>query len=545
MILEKEMQMGKKHVDDDAYHNLAEKKAAIGKVAIDSLFVLSEQTNLGVYELILEAHRYFSIGLQYADDFQDFREDMINCQVNWSVLRMKNIFKEEGLNIENYSVDELKKHMYIRGVAIETLSQALMFYHKALKVISKIILKPLLFEEVIQEKILETKRTMVAIEQYMLIYDKKIELSKVEKFNYPYFSFKNIAFINSEIAKTLEQMIASIMNDASKDFFETKHIMYLGTDEGFQNNGEIHVGDVFQRAIVLDIICDLKDKLNTDFFDSLVANELDYLLGQKRDTGVGGWSYFPTVKEIAPDIDDLGQIVQCFSRTNSLYLINQYLAPLFEVVFLDNYNKITGGIETWIVPVNDRSEIESMQNYFNESKWGKGPDNEVVANFLYGITLAPYFAKQYAQELNKSIEFLFSQQEHEGFWRSRWYYGKFYGTYTCLRLFNKQGIFNNKIKRAIDFILHNQNEDGSWNNEAGEKGILDTSFALLCLSLYPDQSKISIEKGIQYLINAFRIEPSVYIEPFILPKAGQPYKSKTITTAYALKAIVNSLNALK
>ncbi|PSD43841.1 hypothetical protein C7E23_12335 [Elizabethkingia anophelis] len=46
-----------------------------------------------------------------------------------------------------------------------------------------------------------------------------------------------------------------------------------------------------------------------------------------------------------------------------------------------------GGIETWIIPNYNLSELQKKQDYFNRSKWGKGPDVEVVANFAYALQL--------------------------------------------------------------------------------------------------------------------------------------------------------------
>jgi hypothetical protein len=184
MLIERDLNENSSFFDLDTYHDLSEKKSALGKIAVDSLFLLSEKKFYEDYKKILEAHKYFSIALQYNDDFQDFKEDKLNNQVNWLVQRLNIILKEEGIEPKNFSTEYLNKYMYIKGVASESLHIALDFYNKALKTIAKLRVEATLFKKVINEKIIETRSTIVAIEQYTLIYKKKVELFNLKNTSY-------------------------------------------------------------------------------------------------------------------------------------------------------------------------------------------------------------------------------------------------------------------------------------------------------------------------------------------------------------------------
>ena len=174
--------------------------------------------------------------------------------------------------------------------------------------------------------------------------------------------------------------------------------------------------------------------------------------------------------------------------------------------------------------------MEKLQEHYNKTKWGEGPDNEVVANFIYGLVLLN--EEKYQNKIDLSVSFLLNTQNKEGFWASRWYYG----TYVCLRLFSKLNLQNDNISKAIFFIENSQNIDGGWGlNDKSDP--LNTAMSLLSLSYYKNDS-VTVKKAISYLKKTQFENGSWCAVDFIRPKTNEPYKSKTITTAYVLKALI-------
>ena len=239
---------------------------------------------------------------------------------------------------------------------------------------------------------------------------------------------------------------------------------------------------------------------------------------------VGAWQYFPSVQEIAPDIDDLAQIMQFFIHIGKKDKIAKHCQKAIDTA-INSRSCANGGIETWILPKHDLTSLQQKQQYFNESKWGTGPDVEVVANFLYALHL--YDPKAYLSVIQKGISYLFSQQKEEGYWESRWYYGNYYGTYVCVRLlqcFGEQ--YTNQIQCAVNYIkTHLPTEP------------LSIALALLTLKtvgLNTDETAIILRKQ---LLATQNTSGGWEAMNFIKPKAYEPYKSETLTTAYALKAL--------
>jgi squalene-hopene/tetraprenyl-beta-curcumene cyclase len=284
-----------------------------------------------------------------------------------------------------------------------------------------------------------------------------------------------------------------------------------------------------------------------DFFNNqlnpILEKEIDYLLSKRITHGVGGWNYFPTVAEIAPDADDLGQILQVFVKSNQIEQYRQHFDTPIAVLLSDNYLS-SGGFETWIVPKNDQSLLQQIQNMFNETKWGKGPDTEVVANMLYGLFL--YDNTKYQKQIVDGCAYLINQQEAEGFWNSRWYYGPFYGTYTVVKILSLAGKGEENVQKGIDFLLNSQKTNGGWGFTGNSQDALSTAIAMLTLCFEKDTAKIknALENGLAFLQNSQKEDGTWAAVKFIAPKMNEPYSSSTLVSSFILKAVVSAYRRL-
>ena len=269
---------------------------------------------------------------------------------------------------------------------------------------------------------------------------------------------------------------------------------------------------------------------------NFLKNECQYLISLRNKDTIGGWSYFPTVQEIAADIDDLGQMIQLFVLSANQQLVDDYCHNVITIA-LDERMLANGGIETWLIPVKNQSNVQKRQEHFNSTKWGKGPDVEVVANFAYSLAILD--KEKYAHVIKKTISYVIGQQNDKGYWKSRWYYGNYYGTYVCLRLLKQFEELNAKeIQKALDFITESQNNDGGFSIEQNKvSDPLSTSLAILGLKVFFDKDCEVIEKAVRYLTSSQSEDGSWKAVDFIKPKIHEPYKNKTLTTAYVLKAL--------
>ncbi len=511
----------KEIVSFSEYEVLADYKSAFGKVAIDCLNVYSNNCNKDRYELLLLSHRYFSIGFQLYDDVKDFKEDVTNRQFNWVLYLFKNQFRNE---FETLDTNTCNKLLFIRGLAQNIIKEAISYFEKAAITIETIGISSK-WQETIDSVKKEITSYLDITEGYLLTLNKRIELDQERNTS----EFIDLSELKSS---SVVKGLTYIQNDFNKNFSELKHVMYLSKQDGFENEEKVHVGDIFQRAMVADCIVSISKKHNL-LIDKYLNNEIEYIIEKRNKDIVGAWSYFPTVKEIAADIDDLGQVIQLFIMSGRKDLIEKYCHTAI-IIAIKERSCSNGGIETWIIPNANLSQLQKKQKYLNKTKWGVGPDVEVVANFIYALYI--YNATSYTKIIETGINFIINEQRASGYWESRWYLGNLYGTYVCIRLLY---LFGNKyieqISKATNYVQSIQNKDGGWGLYH-DSDALSTSLALLILNKFPvfDQEIIN---GKNYLLMSQLEDGSWNSIEFIKPRNNESYKSKTLTTAFALMAI--------
>ncbi|MCJ7467959.1 MAG: terpene cyclase/mutase family protein [Maribacter sp.] len=506
------------------YADLADQKTAFGKVAIDCIYLLSNQKDDALYHALVKSHYYFSLGFQLYDDVKDYSEDIKKGQFNWAIYEQRKMMNDAPLN-SDYGV--LHKLLFINGIGQKILGKSISCFRRALEILDPYI------ESEWKGIVLETKEIIEnyldSTEGYVRTIEKKVQIKRQGTVDYSFFRY----------GKTRDKVLKNGLDFIKKSFLENyaelKHIMFLSKSEGFQNEQEIHSSDVFQRALLnecLIAICKENNFNSTKFFE----RECQYLVAQRNRDAIGGWSYFPSVVEIAADIDDLGQMIQLFIACGKSSLVDAYCMQAIQIA-LSQRTCSNGGLETWIIPKENQNAIQQKQDLFNTSKWGKGPDIEVVANFMYA--LHQFDSIKYLNPIKNAIKFIVENQNEQGYWDSRWYYGRYYGTYVCLRLFKEyKDLFPAYMLKAIEYIIDHQNKDGGFSTEPGKTSDpLATAFALLSLKLFLNSEHRASMRAENYLRRAQQVDGSWNESNFIKPKAQEPYKSKTITTAFVLKAM--------
>ena len=486
------------------------------------MFILdnSEKKSSELYNVLLESHYNFSVAFQLYDDVTDFKKDFLGKQFNKAVYELSNI-----LTGREYDVEIMNKLLYIEGVGVKILNESISYLDRAKKY--------LIDDTTLWYKtIIDFRKT---ISEYRDITNGYIEVLRTKKQLYKKSIADDLFFDFHHIKEdVIKEGIGFIKKDYLRDYAELKHVMFLGEIEDFENQNNIHISDTFQRTLLNDCICDITNLLKIDS-KGYLQKEIEYILGRRNHDSIGGWSYFPTVKEIAADIDDLGQIMQFFIKTGKEDLIHNHCLNAIRIAIEDRVNT-EGGIETWIIPNYNLSELQKKQDYFNRSKWGKGPDVEVVANFAYALQL--FSPLEYSEVIKNAVEYMASNQEDDGTWKSRWYFGSFYGTFICLRLFDTVKEDGCRVKeKTLDLLQKSQNLNGSYGKE-GEY-ILSTVFAIFCMNIldFPDINYLK-QNAKEFLL-ANQMEDGGWIaEHFIKPKLQEPYGSRTLTTAYVLKALL-------
>ncbi|HEV8020562.1 MAG TPA: prenyltransferase/squalene oxidase repeat-containing protein [Candidatus Lustribacter sp.] len=309
-------------------------------------------------------------------------------------------------------------------------------------------------------------------------------------------------------------------------------------EQGFDVEGDTQSGDIFQRAAILDALADLR--AFDPRLDALVERESQYLIDARGREHPGGWSYFPGLRELPPDADDLAQIMQALIRNGRENDVIAYCAePL--AVLLDECSERPGVFETWIVP-RARDARYERQRWWIANAWGAGPDAEVIANLLYALTL--HAPEQYADVIRGGMQYVVDQQNREGVWSASWYHGPFYPTYVACRCIASGSGDAAALDRARSAVLRAQRSDGGWGF-GNTSDALSTAFALLTLP----RSEAAAKYAIAYLTETQESDGGWAAVPWIKMELGRAegmvrhvlsYGSRTITCAYVLRALATA-----
>jgi len=533
----------RKRIDEEMYNQIAMNRNAVGLIALTAVYHLQNNHGKHKYQTLSAIHNNFAIAYQILDDIKDIKKDYENKQLNFVLLKLNNSRKA---NLEE-SIDRKIKYFYLSGM-----------YKK--------VYKHLLGK--IEFGIALSKKTNADIWTYAL--DKFWKLASEELHNMNGFikcikirdaltrnkntrsdSYKSLltaAAVFKKLHKIEQDTISFLFEQADHGYGELKHVIYLNKNIGLTTTKEIHVNDTFQRAIISDVLCDCRDILDIDL-SRMLENETMYLVKKRQRDTIGGWSYYPKIKEIAADADDLGQILQLFVRSGKNIYIQKYISQPLDILLKERTNR-DGGIETWIIPKKSSNITHLRQEKYN-NMWGTGPDVEVMANLVYGLCL--YDFKLYYKQIVKSCKYLISHRDSNGSWQSKWYYGSYYGTYVIIRLIiyvlkkdatASTNFLYKSLNKTIVFYETSQQKDGGWSMKNNKSDLLNSALAVLTiLNIYnlrkEEKIRKQVLKGYRYLLKASNItlyEP--YNIPFIKPRINDPYSSKTITVSYISKAFL-------
>lgn len=351
--------------------------------------------------------------------------------------------------------------------------------------------------------------------------------------------------ILNRIDNSIRLALRFMERQRSLGFSEATHRMNFPKKSGFTGGSEEHEGKVFQLTVIINALLDASSAGFEVNWEG-IEKDITYILNMKSRVS-GGWKYFPSLTELPPDADDLAQILQVLSRYEWSD-ISTYCDDAISLIFNQNPHR-NGSFETWIIDYSNNDIDHQKMLYAIETKWGKEPDVEVMANFLYALYL--YNPDQFDMEIKNGLNFIIKNQEKNGYWNSTWYWGKYYGSYICSRIISTLSPTHESLNHTYRFIINSQNEDGGWGHQ--QSNAIDTAFGLLTLINLQNSKLIDVTiflNAINYLLNnqsdKGHWEGTDFIRMNVrraqtLKRSVEPsyisYKSNTITTAFCLQAL--------
>jgi len=161
------------------YKKLADIKSGFAKATLDVLYHLNTKGKKETYQKLSESHRLFTIAMQLSDDVSDIKEDFENGQFNWAYRLTVDLLEKEDIHCKN--IDDIKKYMYIEGVAKKMFKKSIQYHEKAIYVLEDINVNG--WVKNIQLKIESSKKSIEKIDKYLSDLREEIRLSKKKQTN--------------------------------------------------------------------------------------------------------------------------------------------------------------------------------------------------------------------------------------------------------------------------------------------------------------------------------------------------------------------------
>jgi squalene-hopene/tetraprenyl-beta-curcumene cyclase len=227
-----------------------------------------------------------------------------------------------------------------------------------------------------------------------------------------------------------------------------------------------------------------------------------------KNTPPGGW-YFEFNNEFYPDVDDTGMVNLALSHVehpNERYQHDSVKRATDWIFAMQCKN---GGWAAF-----DKDNTRHVFNYIpfaDHNAMLDPPTVDITGRMLE--MLAAYGYTRDDHRVRRAIDFILKEQEPDGSWFGRWGCNYIYGTMLVLRGLEAIGTDNHEphIQQAAEWLRSIQNPDGGWGETMGsyddpslrgqgESTASQTAWAIMGLLAAGDTRSDSVARGVAYLL---------------------------------------------
>jgi squalene-hopene/tetraprenyl-beta-curcumene cyclase len=133
-----------------------------------------------------------------------------------------------------------------------------------------------------------------------------------------------------------------------------------------------------------------------------------------------------------------------------------------------------------------------------------------------------------SEVLKKGVDYLIREQEEDGSWFGRWGVNYIYGTWSSMCALNAAGVGHKApvMRKAVDWLLSIQNDDGGWGEDCDSYKLdyrgyepapsvaSQTAWAIMALQAAGENDHPAVAKGIGWLAKTQRAEDGLWPEEF-------------------------------
>ncbi len=220
-----------------------------------------------------------------------------------------------------------------------------------------------------------------------------------------------------------------------------------------------------------------------------------------------GWA-FEFNNEFYPDVDDTAMVLLAFKHACASDKGAQKACIQRAIDWLFAMQGRDGGWAAF--DVNNNWKVLSHVPFADHNAMLDPSCPDITGRVLEGLVAVGVPREHPA--VQRAVEYLLRNQEADGSWYGRWGVDYIYGTFLALRGLRAAGMSENEpfIQRALEFIRAYQNVDGGWGEScasydesrfvAGESTPSQTAWAILALLAGDDMRSESLYNGLDYLM---------------------------------------------
>ncbi len=223
----------------------------------------------------------------------------------------------------------------------------------------------------------------------------------------------------------------------------------------------------------------------------------------------GGW-YFEFNNEFYPDVDDTGEVLLALKAVDHPRERQQQDACDRAIAWVFAMQCKNGGWAAF-----DKDNTKSIFQYIpfaDHNAMLDPPTVDITGRILE--MLAAYGYTRRDPRVEKALQFVLKEQESDGSWFGRWGVNYLYGTFLVLRGLEAMGYWNHEpaVQQAVEWVRTVQNTDGGWGETCGtyddplQRGVgpstpSQTAWAVLALLAGGDNRSDSVAKGVKWMID--------------------------------------------
>ncbi|KVT76931.1 squalene--hopene cyclase [Burkholderia territorii] len=234
-------------------------------------------------------------------------------------------------------------------------------------------------------------------------------------------------------------------------------------------------------------------------------------ISRRPNVRPGGWA-FQYANAHYPDVDDTAVVVMAMDRAQKLKQT-------------DTYRESMARAREWVVGMQSSDggwgafEPENTQYYLNNIPFSDHgalldpPTADVSGRCLSMLSQLGESALN-SEPARRALDYMLKEQEPDGSWYGRWGMNYVYGTWTALCSLNAAGLTPDdpRVKRGAQWLLSIQNKDGGWGEdgdsyklnyrgfEQAPSTASQTAWALLGLMAAGEVNNPAVARGVEYLI---------------------------------------------